>query len=77
MDLIDIRNDYGAFWGIVLILGHKSHRRKEASDFTKECRNYLIKVEDKLSKEYPNSGFGCLAKDYMSDVLDKLARFSS
>jgi len=73
-NIIHIREEFGGFWGIILIVAQKADREDDAMTFTKECMGYLMGIETELSKEYPYSGFGTIAKDYMVDVMGKIAR---
>lgn len=53
---------------IVLSLAQRANKRSEGPRFISECTGFLAGIETQLSKEYPFSGFGNLARKY---ILDK------
>lgn len=57
---------------IIAGLSGQAHREADGPKFTAECLGFLVGVEKQLSKEYPLSGFGDLARTYITNQTQSL-----
>jgi hypothetical protein len=57
---------------IIAGLSGQAHREADGPKFAAECLGFLVGVEKQLSKEYPLSGFGDLARTYITNQTQSL-----
>jgi len=75
--LVEIHPEFGGFWGIMLIASERANRQDDGINFTRECMGYLVGLESELAKDYSFSGFGSIAKEYMIDIIGKIAKLTA
>ena len=57
---------------IIAGLSGQAHREADGPKFAAECLGFLVGGEKQLSKEYPLSGFGDLARTYITNQTQSL-----
>lgn len=68
--IVTTNQKLGMVWHIILICGEKSGRQQDCISLAKEYVGMMLGIDSELSKRYPLSGFGSIAREQVKPIIN-------